>query len=609
MTKNHKYILGISCYYHDSAAAIIKNGEILAAAQEERFTRVKHDKSFPANAINYCLEEARIGEKNLDAVVYYDDEYLTLERMIATQVYVGQENKNLFKNSLTNYVSTKFNIWFHIRREINYSGPLYRALHHRSHAASAFYPSPFDEAAIVTVDGVGEWSTTTLGVGEANRITILNEQRFPHSLGLLYSAFTAFCGFKVNSGEYKLMGLAPYGTPKYKETILRNLIEVQEDGSYKLNLKYFSFLEGKRMTNGHFAELFEGPSRQKESQINQRECDLASSIQCVIEDIMLKIVNHAKKLTGKQHLVLAGGVALNCVANGKILREGPFKNIWIQPAAGDAGGAVGAALDLWYGAWNNSRDLGKITSQGDSCFGPSFSDAEIRSFLDFHNYRYHKLTKARRANVITSHLLEGKVVGHFFGRMEYGPRALGSRSILADPRNIEMQKTLNMKIKYRESFRPFAPIVLEERISDYFEIDTSTPYMLLVAPVTNEIKIDVIDTKNGHDILARLKQKRSSIPAVTHIDYSARIQSVSKERYPELYDILKIFEEKTSCGVLVNTSFNVRGEPIVCTPEDAYRCFMRTEMDILVMNHFLLKKEEQPKWKETHDWRSVYELD
>jgi len=605
--ENSKFILGISCFYHDSAAAIIKDGKIIAAAQEERFTRIKHDKSFPSNAVNYCLEEARIDGKDLHAVVYYDNEYLTLERMIATQLYISEKKKKQLMNSIPGWVSTKFNIWSHIRKEMNYTGPLFRAVHHRSHAASAFYPSPFQEAAIVTVDGVGEWSTTTIGTGNSNNITILKEIRFPHSLGLLYSAFTSFCGFKVNSGEYKLMGLAPYGRPIYRDKILQNLIEVKEDGSYKLNLRYFAFLEGSRMTNGHFANLFDGLPRERESMITQRECDLASSVQAVTEEIMLRIVSHAYKITGKDNLVLAGGVALNCVANGKILKEGPFKNIWIQPAAGDAGGALGAALDLWYGTWRNSRELG-TTDQQDSCFGPSFSDTEIKSFLDYHNYRYHTLTKKNRADLITNYLLEEKVVGHFSGRMEYGPRALGSRSILADPRKVEMQKILNMKIKYRESFRPFAPIVLEEKISDYFELDKPSPYMLLVAPVNNKIKIGVIDEEN-QNILIRLKYKRSSIPAVTHVDYSARIQSVSRERYPELYDILRVFEQKTGCGVLANTSFNVRGEPIVCMPEDAYRCFMRTEMDVLIMNNFLLKKEEQPKWQEDKDWRSEYELD
>lgn len=605
--ENHKYILGISCYYHDSAAAIIKDGEIIAAAQEERFTRVKHDKSFPVNAINYCLEEARISERNLDAVVYYDNELLTLERMVATQLYIGPRNKRLLRNSLPHWVSTKFSVWSHIRRELDYSGPLFRAFHHQSHAASAFYPSPFEEAAIVTVDGVGEWATTTIGIGEANKISVLKEQRFPHSLGLLYSAFASFCGFKVNSGEYKLMGLAPYGSLRYKDRILENLIEMKQDGSFKLNLRYFAFLEGKRMTNGHFEDLFDGPPRQPESSITQRECDLASSIQNAIEEIMLRIVNYAHDQTGKENLVLAGGVALNCVANGRILREGPFRDMWIQPAAGDAGGALGAALGLWYGTWNNPRKIGR-SDQKDSCFGPSFSDAEIKAYLDFHNYKYHKLTKQNRADVIADYLINGKIVGHFSGCMEFGPRALGSRSILADPRDTEMQRILNLKIKYRESFRPFAPIVLEERNSEYFEIDRPSPYMLLVALVKDDIRIAAPEEQNS-DILARLKHKRSSIPAVTHIDYSARIQSVSKKRYPELYDILRTFEQKTGCGVLVNTSFNVRGEPIVCTPEDAHRCFMRTEMDILVIDNFLLKKEEQPAWKEEKDWRTVYELD
>jgi len=602
-----KYVLGVSCFYHDSAAAIIKDGRIVAAAQEERFSRIKHDKSFPVNAINYCLEEVRINGNDLSAVVYYDNEYLTLERMIATQFYVRKKSRKLLKNSLSNWVATKFNVWTHIRNEVEYSGPLYRSVHHRSHTASAFYPSPFEEAAIITVDGVGEWSTTTIGVGTGREIKILKEQRFPHSLGLLYSAFTSFCGFKVNSGEYKLMGLAPYGQPNYIDRILEHLIEVVEDGSFKLNLQYFSFLEGETMTNKDFANLFDGPPRRGETEITTRECDLACSIQQVIEMIMMRIVQHVHTLTGKSNLVLAGGVALNCVANGRILREGPFKNVWIQPAAGDAGGAVGAALDLWYGTWANTREKG-VTDQCDSCFGPAFSAAEVKAFLDFHNYKYHELSDENRACVISDYLLNDKIVGHFSGKMEYGPRALGARSIIADARSVEMQKTLNLKIKYRESFRPFAPIVLEEKISDYFQMNTPSPYMLLVAPVSNDIKKEVTDM-GGADVLKRLKNKRSSIPAVTHIDYSARIQSVSKERYPELYAILKHFEQKSGCGVLVNTSFNVRGEPIVCSPEDAYRCFMRTEMDVLVINNFLLLKEEQQKLEEEKDWRLEYELD
>ncbi len=601
-----RYVLGVSCFYHDSAGAVIRNGRIVAAAQEERFTRVKHDKSFPLNAINYCLEQARLDPERLDAVVYYDDERLTLERMLATQVYLGSRSAWL-PGRLPEWVATKFSIWQHIRRELNYQGPLYRALHHRSHAASAFYPSPFTEAAIVTVDGVGEWATTTVGVGEGNAIRILKEQRFPHSLGLLYSAFTAFCGFKVNSGEYKLMGLAPYGRPRFRDTILRHLLDVREDGSYALNLKYFAFLSGERMTNRAFEELFEGPPRVPESRITQRECDLAASIQAVTEEVMLRICRYAYELTRKRHLTLAGGVALNCVANGKILKQGPFERIWIQPAAGDAGGAVGAALDLWYSGWGNPRSVGD-SDQADSCFGPEFSSEEIRAFLDFHQYRYHTLDPGRRAEAIAELLQEGKVVGHFSGRMEYGPRALGARSILADPRQVEMQRTLNLKIKYRESFRPFAPIVLEEEMRDYFDLNTSSPYMLLVAPVQEAIRKSVPEQRNG-DLLTRLRHPRSTIPAVTHVDCSARVQTVARERYPLLYEILVAFRRKTGCSVLVNTSFNVRGEPIVCTPEDAYRCFMRTEMDALVMNEFLLKKEEQPPWREEHDWRKVYELD
>lgn len=605
-----KYILGVSCYYHDSAAALLCDGEIIAAAQEERFTRVKHDKSFPINAIEYCLEEARINGSDLSGVVYYDNDEITLERILTNQLYLGRKEQYSWVQSVKSWVDLKSQIWSDLRSFLRYDGPLYRNSHHRSHAASAFYPSPYEEAAIIVADGVGEWSTTTLSKGEGNKIDFLYEQKYPHSLGLLYSSFTAFCGFKVNSGEYKLMGLAPYGKPEYVDLIFKELIDLKEDGSFRLNLDFFDFLKGRKMTNEKFASLFGGPGRTPESRITKRETDIASSIQAVTEEIMLRTARFAFDQTGKKALILAGGVALNCVANGKILRESPFESIWIQPAAGDAGGALGAALDLWYGSWGNERRVGDTatTTQGDSCFGPKFSDDEVKAFLDWHNYPYHKLEKTERASRITDHLLKGEIVGHFSGRMEFGPRALGNRSILGDPRRMDIQSVMNLKIKFRESFRPFAPIVMEEDASTYFDINQSSPYMLLVASVAENLQIEN-ETIGGEDLLVRLKQQRSAIPAVTHIDYSARIQTVSRDRYPEIYEILDEFKKKTSCSVLVNTSFNVRGEPIVCTPSDAYRCFMRTDMDVLVINNFLLLKTEQPEWHEKENWMDQYGLD
>lgn len=496
-----------------------------------------------------------------------------------------------------------------IKKEIGYDGDVFFTEHHEAHAASAFYPSPFNEAAILTIDGVGEWATASYGFGEDNDISLLNELHFPDSLGLLYSAFTYFTGFRVNSGEYKLMGLAPYGEPKYKDLILNELVDLKEDGSIRLNLSYFDFLGGLRMTNRRFSKLFEGPPREPETEITQREMDIAASIQAVTEKIVLRMANHVYKETKKNKLCLAGGVALNCVANGRILRESPFKDIWIQPAAGDAGGALGAALCVWHRYLENKRLNPKgQDSQRGSYLGPSYSNGVVKLFLDTKGYQYHSISSGQRARTIAEKIAQGKIVGHMSGRMEFGPRALGARSILGDPRRRDTQTVMNLKIKYRESFRPFAPTVLEEKISEYFEMDKPSPYMLLVANVRKE-RCFAQPSKDGISMLDRLKMRRSDIPAVTHLDYSARLQSVNRKDKLDYHEIISDFEKVTGCAVIVNTSFNVRGEPIICTPQDAYRCFMRTEMDVLVIEDFILFKEEQPPWVENGDWRGEFELD
>lgn len=593
------HILGISCFYHNSAAALIRDGEIVAAAEEERFSRLKNDRRFPHQAVNYCLEEGGLNPRDLGAVVYYDNPALTFERILHSQLAMGELAEDSWLRVMPSWVRYKLHIPQLIRTYLKYDGLVLQELHHRSHAASAFYPSPYDRAAILTIDGVGEWATASIGSGEGSQIKLLREMRFPHSLGLLYSAFTQFTGFKVNSGEYKMMGLAPYGEPKYVDLILDKLIHLKDDGSVELNLEYFGFLYQPSMTNEGFAQLFGGPAREPDSRITRRDMDLARSIQFVTEEAMLRMAWHAHRLTGEGKLCLAGGVALNCVANGRLLREGPFEDIWIQPAAGDAGCALGAALDTYHTffAKERVRTPGPRPLQGGSYWGPSFSDDEVASFLDSHAYPYTRLDGAERAEFLAQCLQQGKVVGHFSGRLEYGPRSLGSRSILGDARNQDMQADLNLKIKYRESFRPFAPTVLAEKVGEYFALDRESPYMLIVAPVRKERR-KLVQPVKGEDLLPIVRQARSDIPAVTHIDYSARIQTVVREDHPVYYDLIHCFEKRTGCAVIVNTSFNVRGEPIVCTPGEAYRCFMRTEMNVLALGNLILLKEEQPAWHE-----------
>lgn len=613
------YIMGISALYHDAAAALIKDGKIIAAAQEERFTRIKHDKSMPKNAISYCLKEGGIKDSELDAVVYYDNPILTVDRFLNNLKYVGKDADDLIDFSYDSIFGTK--VWVHKEIEtllpgVDIAKRLYVTEHHIAHAASAFYPSPYDKAVIITMDGVGEWVTTTIGYGEGNRIKLLKEINYPHSLGLLYSAFTYFCGFKVNSGDYKLMGLAPYGEPVYCELIKRELIDIRSDGSYKLNLDYFDFPFGRSMINEKFAKLFGGPRRMPESRITKREMDMAASVQKVLEEIVLLTVKHAKTLVPEDvdALVLAGGVALNCVSNGKILKEKLFHKIWIQPAAGDAGGALGAAFYYYYQYCDNERRSDEVhDKQKGSYLGPAYTEEEIEKYLAKNKYPYVKYEDRNELYERVAELIDGQnVIGLFEGRMEYGPRALGNRSIIGDARSPHMQSKLNLKIKYRESFRPFAPSVLKERVQDYFELEDS-PYMLLCANVCGSIRKgfqlkEKLSDYNS-DLLPIVSIPRSTIPAVTHVDYSARIQTVTSENSPDYYGIIKAFERKTGCGVIINTSFNVRGEPIVCTPEDAYRCFMRTEMDVLVLENMILFKTEQPEWSEREDWREQYELD
>jgi carbamoyltransferase len=602
-------ILGISCFYHDSAACIVIDGNVLAAAQEERFSRKKHDPRFPRNAINYCLEEGGITTKDLDYVVFYDKPFLTFERLLMSYLTVAPKGLRSWLESMPLWIGQKLHIPDLIEKETGYEGVVLFTEHHEAHAASAFYPSPFSEAAILTIDGVGEWASASYGFGKGSDITLLKELHFPDSVGLLYSAFTYFTGFRVNSGEYKLMGLAPYGRPVYKDLILTELVDLKEDGSIRLNLSYFDYLGGLRMTNKRFARLFGGPPRKPETEITQREMDMAASIQSVTEEIVLKMARHVYDETHSKNLCMAGGVALNCVANGRILREGPFENIWIQPAAGDAGGALGAALSVWYRYLDNERIASEDRDeQQGSYLGPSFSNGSVRDFLEGHRYAYRQLEKGERARVIAGQIAAGKVVGYMAGRMEFGPRALGARSILGDPRSEDIQSVMNLKIKYRESFRPFAPSVLEEKASKYFEIDRSSPYMLLVAGVREERRLPQV-LNEGMGIMDRLKIKRSDIPAVTHLDYSARLQTVNQEHKPDYYDVISEFEKLTGCAVIVNTSFNVRGEPIICSPEDAYRCFMRTEMDVLIMEDCILFKEEQVRREEKGDWHDELELD
>lgn len=603
-------ILGISAYYHDSAACLVQDGEIVAAAQEERFTRKKHDDAFPKHAADFCLKSRGLKTNQLDYVVFYDKPLLKFERLLETYLTTAPVGFGTYARSLPLWLKHKLWIPDTIKQELNFEGEILFTEHHQSHAASAFYPSPYQEAAILTIDGVGEWTTNSLAVGRGNQLSLIKDIKFPHSLGLLYSAFTYYTGFKVNSGEYKVMGLAPYGEPKFVEPIYDYLLDLKEDGSFHLNMEYFDYLSGTTMTNDKFAKVFGGPRRKPESPVTQREMDLARSIQDVVEECMLRQARFLHKETGLQSLCMAGGVALNCVGNGRILREGPFKNIWIQPASGDAGGALGAALCVWHGFLNNPRKVdGKNDLQKNSLLGPEFSDEEIRADLAKYGAVCHKLEGDQIFKKTAELLAEEKVIGWVQGKMEFGPRALGARSIIGDPRSTKMQSIMNLKIKYRESFRPFAPAVMREHCSEYFEMDADSPYMLLVAPVSKERRKKMTAEQEKLFGIAKLNIPRSDIPAVTHVDYSARIQTVEEKHHPIFYKLLKAFYEKTGCPVLVNTSYNVRGEPIVCTPSDAYRCFMRTEMDCLVVGNYLLNKAEQPKLANDEDWQKKFELD
>ena len=603
-------ILGISAFYHDSAACLIRDGEIVAAAQEERFTRKKHDSSFPRNAIYFCLQDNGLKVSDLDYVAFYDKPFIKFERILMTYLAYAPMGIRSFIKSMPLWIKQK--IWMKelIKKELEFNGDIIFPEHHESHAASAFFPSPFQEAAFLTIDGVGEWATTSYGIGKDNKIDILAEIHFPHSLGLLYSAFTYYTGFKVNSGEYKVMGLAPYGEPRYKDLILSELMDLKEDGSLKLNMKYFNYCAGLTMTNGRFDKLFGGPPRNPESLLTQREMDLARSVQEVTEEVMLRMVRYIHKVTGQRNLCLAGGVALNCVGNGRILREGPFENIWIQPSAGDAGGALGAALLAWYQYLENSRTAnGKKDFQHGSYLGPKYENRYISDFLKRNNIPYMELSNEEIPEKIADLIADQKVIGWFQGRMEFGPRALGSRSIIGDARSPKMQEVMNLKTKFRESFRPFAPSVTRERVSDFFEIDRESPYMLLVAPVKKEIRREMSGEEQKLFGIDKLNVVRSSIPAVTHVDYSARIQTVDKEDNNLFYRVIAKFDEKCGCPVIINTSFNVRGEPIVCTPDDAYLCFMRTNMDYLIMGNYLIEKKDQKPLDKDIDWLKKYELD
>ena len=604
-------ILGISAFYHDSAAALVQDGVIVAAAQEERFTRKKHDAAFPANAVAYCLREAGITAANLSAVVFYEKPLVKADRLIETYLGVAPSGLKSFSKAIPTWLREKNNIPSIIRRNLSkeYKGPVLFTEHHESHAASAFFPSPFKAAAILTADGVGEWATTTIGVGEDNRIQLLKEIRFPHSLGMLYSAFTYYTGFRVNSGEYKLMGLAPYGEPKYVKLIYDNLLELDEDGSFWLNPEYFNYCSGLTMTSERFHELFGGPPRRPETQLTQKDMDLARSIQVVTEEAMLRMARQAHAETGKTNLCLAGGVALNCVANGRILREGPFENLWIQPAAGDAGGALGAALTVWYQMMDHPRDNGGHDTMRGALLGPEYNDLEIASYLERVAGVSEKLSHPALAQRVANLLADGKVVGWFCGRMEFGPRALGARSIIGDARNPRMQSQMNLKIKFRESFRPFAPCVLREHAAEYFNLSCESPYMQLVATVREDKRLPVPPEKESLWGIDQLNVQRSVIPAVTHVDYSARIQTVDPDRHGLFHTMMDQFYRITGCPVIVNTSFNVRGEPIVCTPDDAYRCFMFTQIDALVMGSHLLLKEQQPEMTGAREHLAQFALD
>ena len=616
-------VLGISAYYHDSAASLIVDGEIVSAVQEERFTRKKHDASFPNNSVKYCLRQNNISLKEIDKVIYYEKPLLTFERLLETYLAAAPRGLSSFIPAMQVWIKQKLFLKSDIKKKLveiqkeiqpaidkNFNLPeLLFSEHHLSHAASAFYPSPFNEAAILCLDGVGEWATTSVWIGQSKEITPLWEINFPHSIGLLYSAFTYYCGFKVNSGEYKLMGLAPYGEPKYIGLIKENLIDIKKDGTFKLNMSYFKFHRGLRMTSRKFHTLFGKPPREKESKILQFHMDLAASIQKVTEEIVLSLANTIKNETGQKNLCLAGGVALNCVANGKLLEKNIFDEIWIQPASGDAGTAIGAALFAYYKYSDRERIINPSDSMKGSYLGPKFSNVEIKNYLNKINAPYSTLDDSELFKKISQHIANGKVVGWFNGAMEFGPRALGARSIIGAPRNKDMQSVMNLKIKYRESFRPFAPSILEEDASNEFELNKKSPYMLIVADVKNVNCFKMNENQKKEFGLKKLNFVRSTIPAVTHIDYSARIQTVNSDTNIRFYNLLKTFKKQTGCPLLINTSFNVRGEPIVCSPEDAYRCFMRTEMDILVLENQILYKEKQNKVKNDSSWEEEFELD
>ena len=610
-------ILGISAYYHDSAAALMRDGDLIAAAQEERFSRKKHDARFPRHAIEYCLQEAGLTLESVDQIVFYDKPLVKFERLLETYLSYAPNGIRSFIAAMPIWLKEKLYLKTTLKREFGELGNLKAAQlpqlmfaeHHQSHAASAFYFSPYESAAVLCLDGVGEWATTSAWLGQGSKLDPLWELDFPHSLGLLYSAFTYFTGFRVNSGEYKLMGLAPYGDPKYVDRILDNLLDLKADGTFRLDMSYFNYCTGLTMTNDKFADLFDGPVRKAETDISQREMDLAASIQVVTEEVVMRLAKTLHKETGQENLCLAGGVALNCVSNGKLVRNGPFKNIWVQPAAGDAGGAAGAAAVVWYEHGGHERKTNGVDMMRGSFLGPRFAADEIRRQLDAFNAVYTEMGDEELMPYLAEILATENVVGWFQGRMEFGPRALGGRSIIGTPKSEKMQTTMNLKIKYRESFRPFAPSVLEERVSDYFIHEGESPYMLIVAPIRENLRIALTEEQQKLFGIDRLKLKRSELPAITHVDYSARVQTVSARTNPRYHALLKAFEDRTGCAVLVNTSFNVRGEPIVGTPEDAYRCFMRTEMDYLVIENFVLEKPKQPHWERDDSWKDEFELD
>ncbi|MCM8775717.1 MAG: carbamoyltransferase [Candidatus Omnitrophica bacterium] len=603
-------ILGISAYYHDSAACLVDDGVIVAAAQEERFSRKKHDHSFPRHAINFCLAMGQVQGKDLDYVIFYDKPFVKFERILETYLEYAPRGIRSFVKAVPLWIKEKLWIKEMVREELGYNGKVLFSEHHQAHAASAFYPSPFQEAAILTADGVGEWATSSYGIGRDHDVEILSEIHFPHSLGLLYSAFTYYTGFRVNSGEYKLMGLAPYGEPKYKDLILNELIDLKEDGSFRLNLKYFDYGVGLRMINKEFEDLFGTPPRKPETKLTQQYMDVARSIQEVTEECMLRMARHVHKVTGQKNLCLSGGVALNCVANGRILREGPFERLWIQPAAGDAGSALGAALLVWHQYLGNPRRTNpNKDSMQSSYLGPAYDRETILDYLRSNGIPFTELSDEELPYRIADLIAQQKVIGWFQGRMEFGPRALGCRSIIGDARSPEMQEVMNLKIKFRESFRPFAPTVIMEKSSEYFDIHEASPYMQLVASVRKDKRRNLTDVEKDQKGIDQLRVVRSSIPAVTHVDYSARLQTVSKEDNPLFHRMIQAFDEKYGCPVIINTSFNVRGEPIVCSPEHAYLCFMRTNMDYLLLDHFLIEKKEQKPLDKDIDWLREFELD